>query len=60
ARRWKTVETSFGSIRVKIGATLDGETLTAAPEFADVADAARKAGVPFDRVYREAASRCEF
>ncbi len=60
ARRWETVETSFGPIRVKIGATLDGETLTVAPEFADVDDAARKAGVPFDRVYREAASGCEF
>lgn len=60
ARRWETVETSFGPIRVKIGETLDGETLTVAPEFVDVDDAARKAGVPFDRVYREAASRCEF
>lgn len=60
ARRWETVETSFGPIRVKIGETLDGEILTAAPEFADVDEAARKADVPFDRVYREAASRCEF
>ena len=60
ARRWETVETAFGPIRVKVGETLDGETLTAAPEFADVDDAARKAGVPFDRVYREATARCEF
>ncbi len=60
ARRWETVQTSFGPIRVKVGATLDGETTVAAPEFADVDEAARKAGVPFDRVYREAASRCEF
>ncbi len=60
ARRWETVQTSFGSIRVKIGATLDGETLTASPEFDDVDEAARKAGVPFDRVYREAAARHAF
>ncbi len=60
ARRWETVETSFGPIRVKVGETLDGETSTAAPEFADVDGAARKAGVPFDRVYREAAARYEF
>lgn len=60
ARRWETVETSFGPIRVKIGETFAGETLTAAPEFADVDEAARQAGVPFDRVYREAASRCEY
>ena len=60
ARRWETIQTSFGPIRVKIGETLDGETQTVAPEFADVDEAARKAGVPFDRVYREAASRCEF
>ena len=60
ARRWETVETSFGPIRVKVGATLDGETTVAAPEFADVDEAARKAGVPFERVYREATSRCDF
>lgn len=60
ARRWETVQTSFGSIRVKIGATLDGETLTASPEFDDVDEAARKADVPFDRVYREAAARHAF
>lgn len=60
ARRWETVETAFGSIRVKIGETLDGETTVAAPEFADVDEAARKAGVPFDRVYREAAARFDF
>lgn len=60
ARRWETVETSFGPVRVKIGSTNDGETLTVAPEFADVDEAARKAGVPFDRVYREAASRRSF
>ncbi len=60
ARRWETVETSFGPVRVKIGETLDGETTTAAPEFADVDETARKAGVPFDRVYREAAARFDF
>lgn len=60
ARRWETVETSFGPVRVKIGSTNDGETLTVAPEFADVDEAARKVGVPFDRVYREAASRRSF
>ena len=60
ARRWETVETSFGPIRVKVGATLDGEILTESPEFADVDEAARKAGVPFARVYREATARREF
>lgn len=60
ARRWETVETSFGPIRVKVGETLDGEILTESPEFADVDEAARKAGVPFARVYREATARREF
>lgn len=57
ARRWENVETRFGTIRVKIGATNDGEELTAAPEFDDCARAAAEYGVPVERVFREAAAR---
>ena len=50
SRRMEKVRTKFGSIRIKIG-TLDGEAIRAAPEYEDVAAAARRAKVPFDVVH---------
>lgn len=44
-RRWETVETPFGPIRVKIGLRA-GTVQTVAPEFDDCASAAKKSGVP--------------
>ncbi len=52
--RWhETVDTPFGPVRVKVGA-LDGETLQASPEHADVAARAREQQVPTARVYAAA------
>lgn len=45
ARRWQTVTTPYGDIRVKIGAW-HGEVTVAAPEFEDVKAAAAIHGVP--------------
>ena len=50
SRRMRTVTTKFGRIRVKIG-SLDGEAIRAAPEYEDVAAAARRAKVPFEVVH---------
>jgi S-adenosylmethionine hydrolase len=50
SRRMEKVRTKFGVIRVKIG-SLDGEAIRAAPEYEDVASAARRAKVPFDVVH---------
>jgi len=44
ARRHETVETPYGSVRVKIG-ELDGWAITRTPEFDDCAGCARAAGV---------------
>jgi uncharacterized protein (DUF111 family) len=54
ARRVESVRTKYGPIRLKIG-SLDGETIRAAPEYEDVAAAARRAKVPFDVVHLAAA-----
>jgi uncharacterized protein (TIGR00299 family) protein len=45
ARAFETVDTSFGPVRVKLGA-LDGEVLGAQPEFEDCRRLAARAGVP--------------
>jgi uncharacterized protein (TIGR00299 family) protein len=45
ARAFETVKTSFGPVRVKIGA-LDGEVMGAQPEFEDCRRLAARAGVP--------------
>ena len=50
SRKTRPVKTEFGTIRVKIG-SLDGEAIRAAPEYEDVAAAARRARVPFDVVH---------
>jgi len=50
SRRMIRVRTKFGVIRVKVG-SLDGQAIRAAPEYEDVAAAARRAKVPFDAVH---------
>jgi uncharacterized protein (DUF111 family) len=44
-RRWVTVDTEYGAIRIKV-AEHDGLTTNAAPEFEDVLAASRKSGAP--------------
>ena len=53
AREWRTVATSAGPIRVKVG-LLDGRICTAAPEYEDCRQAAAAAKVPLKAVYAEA------
>ena len=53
-REWLKVETSAGTISVKVG-LLDGHPVTVAPEFEDCARAAREHGVPARDVHEEAA-----
>lgn len=50
ARRWITVNTEWGSIRVKIG-TWRGEDVTIAPEMDDCVKAATEHSVPVRKVY---------
>lgn len=52
-RESRSVRTSFGLVRVKLARSPDGGS-EAAPEYEDCARAARKHGVPLQRVYREA------
>jgi len=52
-REWVSVDTPYGSIRVKLG-SLEGEVLSASPEYEDCAAAARQHGVPVKRVYQAA------
>lgn len=54
-RRFDTVETRFGAIRVKIGAR-GGAVLNANPEYEDCRAAAEKHGVPVKLVWAEALS----
>lgn len=49
-RRWETVETPYGPIRIKIGNWKGVET-TASPEYEDVKAAARAHQVPVKTVY---------
>lgn len=49
-RRWETIQTEFGPIRVKIGEWQGRETCRS-PEFEDVRAAAETAGVPARTVY---------
>ena len=53
ARRWKTVETRFGSVRIKIGSR-SGVDLHFSPEFADCEKAAEASGASVMEVYQEA------
>lgn len=55
ARRWETVETPYGPVRVKLGAW-QGETVTAAPEMDDCIARAAATGVPPREVHAAAMS----
>jgi uncharacterized protein (DUF111 family) len=50
ARRHETVQTPYGPIRVKV-ATLPGGRETAAPEYEDCAEAARREGVAVGEIH---------
>ena len=52
-RAWETVETPFGSVRVKTGSR-DGKEVTAAPEYEDCREVAGRHGVALRDVYRAA------
>ncbi len=52
-RSFETVETPWGSIRIKVGRRA-GQVLSTSPEYEDVQKAARAAGVPFKEVHRRA------
>jgi len=52
-RKWETVTTKFGEIRMKVG-LLDGEPVTASPEYEDCRKAAETHGVAVRMVYEEA------
>jgi len=52
-RRHETVETEWGTVRIKLGIH-EGNVVHAAPEHEDVARIARKSGIPVPRVYAAA------
>lgn len=52
-RTWETVETTFGSVRVKVG-LLRGQEVAAAPEYEDCRRLAVEQGVTLREVYRAA------
>lgn len=54
-RRWATVGTQYGDIRVKVGSATGNET--ASPEYEDCRKAAEQHGVPIRSVYNEALVR---
>ncbi len=54
ARSSETVETPWGEVRVKVK-QLAGQTVSAAPEYEDVARLAREAGVAWQEIYSAAA-----
>jgi uncharacterized protein (DUF111 family) len=53
-RAFRTVETEFGPIRVKLALDERGKPLRGAPEYEDCATAARRAGVPLMQVTQAA------
>lgn len=52
-RKWHSVSTKYGDIRIKIG-LLDGREIVASPEYEDCRKAADGHGVPVQTVYKEA------
>lgn len=52
-RRWETVETEYGPIRLKIGLR-NGRVVSTSPEYEDVKAAARLHSVPIKTVYQTA------
>jgi len=57
-REWKTVETQYGPIRIKVG-RWKGEEKTASPEYEDVRAAAEKTGTPLKAVHQAAMTAYE-
>jgi uncharacterized protein (TIGR00299 family) protein len=55
-RRWETVRTRYGEVRVKIG-IWNGREVTASPEYVDCAARAEECGVTLKEVYTEAVQR---
>ena len=53
ARRFETVRTAFGEVRVKVG-QWKGEDITRSPEYEDCVRLADRAGVPVRAVYEQA------
>ncbi len=53
ARRFETVDTAYGAIRIKVG-SFSGEDLNAAPEFEDCRAAAERCGVALKEVQQAA------
>ena len=51
-RKWETVSTKYGDIRMKIG-LLDGKPITTSPEYEDCKKAAEIHAVPVRQVYEE-------
>src|SRR5690606_31522693 len=56
-RRLVSVETPYGAVRLK-QAFLGENLVRQTPEYEDVAEAARRAGVPFHQVYQAALNSC--
>lgn len=54
-REWKTVQTTYGDVRVKI-ATKDGRVRNIAPEYEDCKAVAEKQAVPLKQIYQSALS----
>jgi uncharacterized protein (TIGR00299 family) protein len=52
-RRWETVQTRYGEVRVKVS-VWNGKEMTASPEYADCAARAEEHGVALKEVYAEA------
>ncbi|GIV19503.1 MAG: UPF0272 protein [Armatimonadota bacterium] len=52
-RRWETVQTCYGEVRVKVG-LWNGREMTASPEYADCAARAEEHDVTLKEVYAEA------
>ena len=57
-RKWVSVETMYGTIRMKIG-LLDGHEVNAQPEYEDVRSAAIQCKIPIKLVHREALNAYE-
>jgi len=53
ARRFETVKTPHGKVRVKIG-SWQGREITRAPEYEDCRRLAEKAKIPVRKIYAEA------
>lgn len=53
ARRWRTVTTPYGEVRVKI-ASLMGQDINVSPEFEDCRALSEKTGAPIKEIHRAA------